>query len=342
MGQAFWCRGPSLSARFTAADFPSLQPKRSYDEDFASVLQAQVELTTLFGNAHDILFPSKQRTTELMVRGDYKKYIDDTANALDAWQRAWGDLAVSQHLKCCLMLMHQYLRLHVHAFAFQAVLYRSSSGQNCEGNAGARTTFCFPESAMASPDARGIYEAVDAAETLLKIVVEDVDPEKYLRFMPERYYLYVLSVCLPLYQATYDPRYEIHSAVFLYKAHAAGAISSGRYAETASLMRRFISLLTAAATDSNHIASRYAKLLSGLFFRRPTGQASGRPLGSTEVELQSQADESLDTLSAFTPNVGMVQMPLFDGLGLQQFDCTDTIDGLFSLPALGSWDPSFL
>lgn len=189
MGQGFWCRGPSLSTRFTAADFPSLQPKHSYDEDFASLLQAQVELTTLFGNAHDILFASKRRTTELMVRGDYKKYIDDAARALTAWESTWESLSVSRHLRCCLRLMQQYLRLYVHAFAFQAVLYRESLGKIGEKDDTSRTTFCFPDSTMASPDARDIYEAVDAAEALLKIAVEDIDPERYLRYMPARFSL---------------------------------------------------------------------------------------------------------------------------------------------------------
>jgi hypothetical protein len=46
-----------------------------------------VELTTLFGNAHDILFASKSRTVELITRGDYVKYIDDTGKQ---WRRGSG------------------------------------------------------------------------------------------------------------------------------------------------------------------------------------------------------------------------------------------------------------
>lgn len=152
-----------------------------------------MELTTLFGNAHDILFASRSRTAEIMMRGDYTKYVDDTSKALSAWKHAWRPLAVSPHLKSCLTLMQEYLRLYVNAFAFQAVLYRawasniSSSDSNEIDNS--RTTLVFPDSTMASPDARSIYEAVNAAETLLKIVVEDIDPEKHLRYMPARFYL---------------------------------------------------------------------------------------------------------------------------------------------------------
>lgn len=188
MGQAFWCRGPALSTRFTAQDFPSLQSGDTNNEDLASWLQAQVELTTLFGNAHDILFASKARTVELITRGDYVKYIDDTARAMLAWKHAWRSINISGHLKSCLGLMEEYLRLYVNAFAFQAVLYRGSGsstsqhGLNGEG-------LDFPNSTMASADARHIYEALDAAESLLKIFTEDFDPELHLRYLPARFYL---------------------------------------------------------------------------------------------------------------------------------------------------------
>ncbi|KAJ6185854.1 hypothetical protein N7519_007155 [Penicillium mononematosum] len=190
MGQAFWCRGPGLSRRFTAQDYPSLQPKNANDEDLASWIQAQVELTTLFGNAHDILFASKSHTVKLITRGDYVKYIDDTSRAMAAWEHAWQSLAVSKHLKSFLTLMKDYLRLYVNAFAFQAVIYRASRASPEKGDVGG-PSLDFPNSTMASADARHIYEALDAAESLLKTFSEDFDPEKHLRYMPTRFYLQV-------------------------------------------------------------------------------------------------------------------------------------------------------
>lgn len=50
------------------------------------------------------------------------------------------------------------------------------------------------------PDARFIYEALDAAKALLSTFSSFIDPVTCLRFMPLKYYLYV-----------------IYSAVFLYK-----------------------------------------------------------------------------------------------------------------------------
>lgn len=190
MGQAFWCRGPALSTRLTVHDFPTLQPTPSCQEDFASWLTAQVELTTVFGNTHDILFASPSRTSELMVRGDYITYVDDANRSISAWQIAWESIAVSPHLKSCLTLMREYLRLYVNAFSFQAVLYRAS--RSIEGHR--PTSVSFPDSLMASPDARHIYNAIAAAESLVKVVTEDFDPVKNLRYMPDRFYLYVCQL----------------------------------------------------------------------------------------------------------------------------------------------------
>lgn len=52
----------------------------------------------------------------------------------------------------------------------------------------------------ATPDARFIYESVEAAKSLLTTLNNFVDPEHCLRYMPSRFYMFV-----------------IYSAIFLYK-----------------------------------------------------------------------------------------------------------------------------
>ncbi|KAF4925827.1 hypothetical protein CGCVW01_v003367 [Colletotrichum viniferum] len=322
MGQAFWSRGPALSARFTADDFPSLQPQYTSGEDFASLLQAQVELTTLFGNAHDILFASKQRTGELMNRGDYTKYIDDASRAIVAWDLVWNGLTCSQHLKSCLKMMEKYLRLSVNAFVFQAVLYRASTSGTPEVSKSA----CFPHSAMASPDARHVYEAVDAAEALLRIAIEDINAEKYLRYMPARFYLY-----------------EIHSSVFLYKAHAFGAVSSGKHAQTANLMRRFIGVLEIAATDADHIAAKYAKLLNGLWFHRSDSSADTTRKRNSRSNAHPDELQEVNVVQTYSNEVDDADsnhLPSFNEIGLQPLDWIESVEGLFSMPAAFPWDQS--
>ncbi|KAJ5691148.1 hypothetical protein N7488_011883 [Penicillium malachiteum] len=377
MGQAFWCRGPALSARFTAKDFPSLQPQtkdkdtttsekyRKENEDLASWLQAQVEITTLFGNAHDILFASKSRTVELITRGDYVKYIDDTSRAISAWDYAWQSISSSKPLRSCLELMRDYLRLYVNAFAFQAVLYRGSSRKepgihvlrerqpenNSQGRAGfdfdTNSSLEFPYSTMASADAKHIYEALDAAESLLRIFIEDFDPVKHLRFLPDRFYLY-----------------EIHSSVFLFKSHLSGAISPARYQETKKLMHRFISVLTQVSVDENHahIASRYAKLLQRLWFHREeqasnnagtgvekgicdqNGQRSAEMNASTSAGVDSDISTDLaggprSFMDADVYGIG-TQGLAFDYAGLEGLDGVEGLDGLLAMPPVFPYDLS--
>ncbi|KAI7278868.1 hypothetical protein KC345_g5705 [Hortaea werneckii] len=250
MGQAFWCRGIGSSARFTADDYPTLQPKHAYEDDFASVLQAQVEITSLFGQVHDILYSSKERTVNLMLKGDYTKYLDDHGRALAAWKDSWKGLRVSQYLKAILDLHYEYLRLYVTAFAFQAVVCRAM--QETPQNHSRRNTkprSCFPHGIMACPDSQSIFDAIDAATGLLKILTESMDPVNHIRYLPVRFLLY-----------------GIYAAVFLFKARSFGAVTKPRHQQSICLVQTFISRLDAAASSETHTAARYSKLLSALYF----------------------------------------------------------------------------
>lgn len=189
MGQAFWCRGLGSSARFTVDDYPSLLPKYAFEDNYAAVLQAQVEITTLFGNIHDILYASKRRTLGLMLMGDYTRYLDDSDRALAAWKDSWGNLNVSSHLKCLLDLQYEYLRLYVHAFSFQAVICRALDKSSSASRSGTKRPKIFPHGTMACPDSRYIYIALESAKNLLTIISDRVDPVRHLRYLPVRFYL---------------------------------------------------------------------------------------------------------------------------------------------------------
>ena len=107
-----------------AQDFPSLQARYNRGDDFAAIFQANLELTQLFSNAHDVLYATKDRTRELNYGGEYVKYIDDFRVALRTWHSTWGVFTCSPPLKASLILSYEYLRLYVNAFAYQATLNR--------------------------------------------------------------------------------------------------------------------------------------------------------------------------------------------------------------------------
>lgn len=75
LGKGFWSRGPGPSTVLRAADFPTLQAQRMGSDDLSLLFQAHLELTQLFGNAHDILYSSTSHREQLYLGGEYVRYI---------------------------------------------------------------------------------------------------------------------------------------------------------------------------------------------------------------------------------------------------------------------------
>ncbi|KAL4407816.1 hypothetical protein CABS03_10050 [Colletotrichum abscissum] len=99
LGQSFWSRGPALSSKFTAKDFPSLKPVAGCGtDDYASVLHAHLDLMQILHNAHSILYSANKRTQSMINEGDYPRYLDDLMEAATAWSTNWGGLQVSLKL----------------------------------------------------------------------------------------------------------------------------------------------------------------------------------------------------------------------------------------------------
>jgi hypothetical protein len=242
VGRGFWSRGPGPLSGFQPGDFPSLSAKAPNKEDYASIFKANLELTQLFGNAHDILYSNRGRELKLILAGDYVKYIDDFRTGIRAWHSVYGTLTCSPRLKISLLLTFDYLRLYVNAFAFQAALTRIVSGE--------RDGFAQKSVAL-EPDARFIYESVDAAKSILTTVNNFVDPQTCLRYLPLKYFLYI-----------------VHGTVFLYKALATGTMSNEEKEAVRRMVIETVSRLQKSSTSPTHVGARYAKLIN-LLWRRP-------------------------------------------------------------------------
>lgn len=92
-------------------------------------------------------------------------------------------------MKVTLQMSYEYLRLYTNAFAFQAAISQSLVSKRKDDQTQRdhlRKTF---NNVASMQDARFIYESVDAAKSYLTILVDAVNPEKHLRFMPLRFYL---------------------------------------------------------------------------------------------------------------------------------------------------------
>ena len=192
LGQSFWSRGPSLSSRFTARDFPSLRPIPGVqDEDYASILHAHLELTQILYNAHAVLYSSTERTLSMVHDGDYPRYLDDFSRAATTWHTTWSDIQVSRKLKSIMLLLYEYTCLYVNAFSFQAVLTRASSSQpslSTEHTNEGSPEDLFSHGIMSTPDGRYVFDAIGAAINLLNLT-NGLDARRVLPYLPSRYHL---------------------------------------------------------------------------------------------------------------------------------------------------------
>jgi hypothetical protein len=92
IGRAFWSRGPGPMTGLVSQDFPSLQPIKDGDEDYARIFQATLDLTQLYNNVHDVLYSGMRTSNQMMLMGDYVKYVDDFRLAILRWKSLWGSL----------------------------------------------------------------------------------------------------------------------------------------------------------------------------------------------------------------------------------------------------------
>lgn len=87
--------GVGRHGRQTFDDFQPLQPQTPEETDYASILQANLDLTQLFCNVHDILYSGMGSSMKLMLAGNYVKYVDDFRRAIEGWKSIWGTLTCS-------------------------------------------------------------------------------------------------------------------------------------------------------------------------------------------------------------------------------------------------------
>ncbi|KAF2114116.1 hypothetical protein BDV96DRAFT_109786 [Lophiotrema nucula] len=299
MGKAFWSRGPGPMMTLRREDFPSLIPKNPNEEDYASIFQANLELTQLFSNVHDVLYANPTSSFRSHLSGSYIKFIDDFRSAIYGWKSVWGTLTCSPPLKACLLMSYDYLRLYTNAFAFQATVRRalpavtpSSAQQSTLGGQPSITmqapqrVFCNNVGAVG--DARFIYEGLDAAKAILTTANNFVDPEKTLRYLPLRYYLYL-----------------VYAGVFLYRARCTGVISGDEDRAIRAMINETVARLQRSSVGSGTIAvqhpgSRYSQLLKLLWAKVPRKDKTSRTYHHPGTHV---ANTPLDAIGhAFTPN----------------------------------------
>ena len=319
IGRAFWSRGPGPMTGLSSQDFPSLQPQSPSDEDYGKIFQAILDLTQLYSNVHDVLYSGMRTSGQMMLMGDYVKYVDDFRGALARWNTSWGGLVCSHHIKVTLQMSYEYLCLYTNAFVFQAAISQAIAKKpKSESSHSLRDHLKGVFSNVGSmSDARFIWASVAAAKSYLTLLSTAIDPVRYLRYMPLRYYLY-----------------GIYSAVFLYKARSFGVMDYHEESQVRQLVHAATEVLKLASVSPEDPGSRYARLLELLWLKNPNHHKSGGHQGpfqgyQQQVSIQSPTAASDTQLSSS----GSLKM---DTQGFLQFSPANDFSWL-DLEAVGDY-----
>lgn len=171
----------------------------------------------------------------------------------------------------------------------------------------------FPAGLTASPDAKFILEAIDAAADLLRLVTDRLHPGGALPFLPWRFFM-MFS----------------YAGVFLLKAVYVEAISPIDRPVILRVLKRLIFVLACASTDEQHPGVRYARLLNGLLRAFSQGQESAAqtraPTPSRRNSLPGDAEapviNQLPTTTAAPPSAPAAEFSLPWALGSDAIHAT--------------------
>ncbi|KAK5746568.1 zinc finger transcriptional activator [Elasticomyces elasticus] len=221
-----------------------------------TIMHFWLRMAAIIREGNSNIFANKAFTRDLVKNGDYRQAIIRMSKPLAEWRHDFDKcLAIPKYMRCILMI-----ETYINALALQAVAERCANEQPMEmfGDPreevvrhahGLSTTDAIPPQTLnkwLGGDRVYMLAVGDAARSLLKIVVEGLYPDEYLRHAPVRTYFRIISV-----------------AIILLKSFSLGA-SESDVLESLSWMDRTVEALQTCIVDDVHVASRFAELLSRL------------------------------------------------------------------------------
>ncbi|KAK9446870.1 uncharacterized protein V1518DRAFT_435512 [Limtongia smithiae] len=285
LGQAFWSRAPGLCFQIpdsgtsimldSSVNFPTLSMTNGNLEDYASHVQAQIELTQMLTNIHDTLYTSRDKTLAFVWVGEYYRILDEYTRSFNAFrltwqQKSWDTFSLNETL----WITFHYTKLYAYGFAFKSHLQRriAKYKEALNGTPSKRLSLrniIFPRGLVGSPDAKFILESEQAAIGLLEICINSLHAGGALAYLPARFYWYIT-----------------YAVVFLIKLVFTGAMVPKDQQSVMSLVRQAIAAFVelARTTDKQHPLVRRTNqlytLLRKLWNAESSGTAAGGPATS--------------------------------------------------------------
>ncbi|PGH17447.1 hypothetical protein AJ80_04817 [Polytolypa hystricis UAMH7299] len=204
-------------------------------------IRCWVGVASLMKRGNELLFPSRERTREIIKNGEYLDTLRRLNPILREWQQDFDRAKLSKPMRSILSIEYCYVRVYINSVALPAVV------ENLAKNADSGTA--IPISTMLNPyegNTTYFMEVVAAAKSMLQTVVEDLLPDNHLKHIPIRTYSRILA-----------------GAMFCLKAIALG-IADDETAVSLSLVEQTAEALCTCVVDDLHLSNRFGELLQAL------------------------------------------------------------------------------
>ncbi|KAL2011386.1 hypothetical protein VTN00DRAFT_4104 [Thermoascus crustaceus] len=212
-----------------------------------------IGISKIMHQSNQLLFASKEQTSELIRSGRYREQINEFLPSLREFRRNLDSLTISPQMRYILTIEYEYTRLYVNCLALQAVVDRWTTMSN-EATAQAQSgrPGSGPSSGTASfrvlmelyrVNEPYIQEVVDASRKILQTVLDGLVPGDHLKHAPVRTYFRILS-----------------GMIFILKTFTLGATEDD-VRVSLDLQDRTIDALRTRVVDDVHLSHTIARLL---------------------------------------------------------------------------------
>ncbi|KAL9581467.1 MAG: hypothetical protein Q9212_003888, partial [Teloschistes hypoglaucus] len=208
-----------------------------------NIQECWIGITLIMKACNASIFPSRDYAQALIQSGEYMALLEQIQPTTNAFEQRLEAAQIPKYAWIILSIELEYIRLYIFSLALQAVLGHWTSSA-APGNDEQTSYGSF--SALYRRNEVYITEVVKAARNLLRLVVEGLLPDNYLKHAPVRTHFRILS-----------------GAMFLLKVYAHRA-KEDEVGLSLDLLDKTVRALRTSVVDDVHLSLRIADLLEGL------------------------------------------------------------------------------
>ncbi|KAI4086450.1 MAG: hypothetical protein LQ344_007545 [Seirophora lacunosa] len=207
------------------------------------IQECWLDMTMIMKACNTSLFPSRDYALAMIESGDYVALLEQFQPLMASYGEKLRVSNIPRYTCIILSIELEYVKIYVYSLALQAVLgHWTSNAASGNGDQTSNITF----STIYRRNGFYLKEVVEAARSVLRLVVDGLLPGDYLKHAPVRTHFRILS-----------------GAMFLLKTFALGA-TEDEVSISLQLLDRTVKALRTSVVDDVHLSLRIADLLEGI------------------------------------------------------------------------------